>query len=87
MYRDTTNVKPEMQGYTANNWSYRNNKIHYKRQLYLERHTIYGKYCSLNVEVLVVGITAGSRELPGRKDLCQEKTAYSEWHDYNYFIW
>jgi hypothetical protein len=26
MYRDTTNVKPEMYDYTSNNWSYWNSK-------------------------------------------------------------
>jgi hypothetical protein len=44
--------------------------IHYKRQLYLEHHTYYGKCCSLKLEARAVGITVGSREeVPGRKGL------------------
>jgi hypothetical protein len=64
MYRDTTNVEPEMYDYTGNNWSHWNGneklkenlevipgkQIHYKRQLYLEHHTYYGKYCSVKLE-------------------------------------
>ena len=54
MYRDTTNVEPEMYDNTGNNWSHRNSNkngkywksyqgniqwIHLKRQLYLEHDT------------------------------------------------
>ena len=46
MYRDTTNVEPEMYDYTSNNWSHWNSN-----------------------EKLAVGITAVSREVPGRKGL------------------
>jgi hypothetical protein len=57
------------------NWQpYKDNihYIHYKRQLYLEHHIQYGKYCTLKLEACVVGITAGSREVTGRKGLWQE---------------
>ena len=41
-----------------------------QKQLYLEHHTSYGKYCSVNLEALAVGITVGSRgEVPGRRGL------------------
>ena len=62
MYRHTTNEEPEMYDYTRNNWSHwnSNEKLkenleavpgkHYKRQLYLEHHTQYGKYCSVKLE-------------------------------------
>jgi hypothetical protein len=66
MYRDTVNVEPEMYNYTSNNWSHWNSNeklkekfgsytrktfdIQYKRQLYLEHHTLYGKYCSVKLE-------------------------------------
>ena len=32
----------------------------------------YRKYCSVKLEAWAVGITAGSREVPGRKGLWQE---------------
>jgi len=41
-------------------------QIHYKRQLYLEHLTQYGKYSSLKLEASAVAITVGSR-VPGRK--------------------
>ena len=60
------NVEPEMYDCTGNNWShwnsneklkenfklYRENirQIHYKRQLYSEQHTQYGKYCSVKLK-------------------------------------
>jgi hypothetical protein len=44
-------------------------QIHYKRQEYFEHHTLYTKYNSLKLEAWVVGITLGSREVPGRKGL------------------
>jgi hypothetical protein len=64
--RDTANVKHEMCDYTGINWSHWNSNkrfkekfvghtrktfsSHYKRQLYLEHHTSYGKYYSLKLE-------------------------------------
>jgi hypothetical protein len=60
-------VEHEMYDHTSNNWSHRisnkrfkekfeghtrqNSIIRYKRQLYLERHMCYRKYCSLKLEV------------------------------------
>jgi hypothetical protein len=45
------------------------NRFSTKDSLYLEHHTQYGKCYSLQLEALVVGITVGSREVPGRKGL------------------
>jgi hypothetical protein len=53
---------------------YRENiqQTHYSRQLYLEQHTQYGKYCSVTLEVWAVGVTASSREVPGRKPVTRD---------------
>ena len=32
MYRDTTNVEPEMSDYTGNNWSHRNSNRRFKEK-------------------------------------------------------
>ena len=67
VYRDATNVEPEMYDCTSNNWSHWNSneklkekfgnytkktfdRLTYKRQLYLEHHKQYGKYCSVKLE-------------------------------------
>jgi hypothetical protein len=44
-------------------------QIHYKRHEPFEHHTLYTKYNSLKLEAWMVGITSGSREVPGRKGL------------------
>jgi len=41
----------------------------------LEHHTEYGKYCSVKLEAWAVGITAGSREVPGR-NACDKRHPY-----------
>jgi hypothetical protein len=43
--------------------------IQYKRELYLEHHTLYGKYCCLELKPLTMMTTIGSREVPGRKGM------------------
>ena len=64
--RDRTNVEPEMYDHTSNNWSHLNSntelkeksasytrntfKTFYKRRLYLEYHTHYGKHYSVKLE-------------------------------------
>ena len=42
---------------------------HYKRRLYLEHHTYYGKHYSVKLQTGAVGFTAGSRNIPERKGL------------------
>ena len=88
---DKTNVEHEMYGYTGNNWSHRNCNKRFKEKFvshirktfnrfttkdsYTRNITQYGKYCSLEGEAGAVGISAGSREVPGRKGLWLETTA------------
>ena len=71
-----------MYDYTSNNWSHWNSNKKLKEQFgsctrktfdrfttkdsYTWNITQYGKYCSVKLEAWAVGITAGSREVPGR---------------------
>ena len=90
MYRETTNVEPERYDYTSNNWSHWIITRSWRKNLEAVpgKHSIddsytwnikYNteRYCSVKLEPWALGITAGSREAPGRKGL---------WHIYIY-IW
>ena len=86
LYRDTTNVEPEMCDYTSNNWSHWNSNEKAKEKFgsctrkTFDRFTTKDSYTwnithnteSTAVWSLTVGITAGSREVPGTKGLWQE---------------
>ena len=83
MSRDTTNVEHEMFDYTGNNWSHRNSYKRLKEKFGGHTRKTFGRFSIKSAElgisqikrkvlqfetgVWVVGITVGSREVPGRK--------------------
>ena len=87
MDRDIANVEPEMYDCTSNNWSHWIVTRSLRKNLEtvpgkhsidsLQKTAILGKYCSVKLEAWAVGITAGSREVPGRKGLWQETSIFN----------